>query len=160
MSRIAHVSCAFLADHPEAVISVAGWLIDEWWPEKTKQAAEELVSALQQRASRDRVPIDLVALIGDQVVGVATIKPHELREQFPDFANWLGGVLVDPKQRGQGVAAALAEHAAVVARSLGISVLHLQTDRLDGGLYRELGWEPWKQVEHEGSQRLVMRRPL
>jgi GNAT superfamily N-acetyltransferase len=150
----------FLADHPEAVPSVARWLIDEWWPEKTKQAAEELVAALQQRASRDKAPIDLVALVDDRVAGVATIKPHELRELFPEAPNWLGGVLVDPEQRGRGVAAALAEHAAQVARSVGIPVLHLQTEHLDGGMYARLGWQPWQKIEHEGSQRLVMRRPL
>lgn len=157
MSR---VECGFLADHPEAVPSVARWLIDEWWPEKTKQAAEELVAALQQRASRDRAPIDLVAFVGDRVAGVATIKPHELNELFPDTPYWLGGVLVDPAQRGQGVAAALAEHAAKVAREVGIPVLHLQTEHLDGGLYAKHGWERWQEIEHEGSQRLVMRRVL
>ena len=138
--------------------AVARWLIDEWWPEKTEQAVQELVTALGQRASRSVVPIDLVAFIEQRVVGIATIKPHELQERFPDTHHWLGGIVVDPAARGRGVAAALTEHAVITARSLGIPTLHLQTEHLDGGLYARVGFRPWQQIEHDGSQRLLMRR--
>lgn len=139
---------------------VARWLIDEWWPEKTEQAVQELVTALGQRASRTEVPIDLVAFVDQRVAGIATLKPHELEERFPDTRHWLGGIVVDPAARGRGVAAALAEHAIMTARALRIPTLHLQTEHLDGGLYARVGFEPWQQIEHDGSQRLLMRRTL
>lgn len=157
MSR---VECAFLADHPTAMPAVARWLIDEWWPDKSEQAVHELVAALGQRASRTEVPIDLVAFLDGRVAGIATIKPHELQDRFPETRHWLGGIVVDPAARGRGVAAALAEQAASAARVLGIPTLHLQTERLDGGLYARAGFEPWQQIQHDGSERLLMRRAL
>jgi len=47
-----------------------------------------------------------------------------------------------------------------IAESRGIQSLHLQTLRLDGGLYAKLGWEALEQINHEDNDLLVMVKQL
>jgi hypothetical protein len=41
-----------------------------------------------------------------------------------------------------------------------VATLHLQTLRLDGGLYAALGWTPRERVVYEGREVRVMARRL
>ena len=49
---------------------------------------------------------------------------------------------------------------AEISVALGIDKLHLQTERLDGGLYARLGWTPIEAVYNEGLHVLVMEKDL
>ena len=65
-----------------------------------------------------------------------------------------------PAHRGNGIASRIANRTAEIARSLGVKTLHVQTERLDGGLYARLGWAPFEQVNYRGLDVLVMERHL
>ena len=156
----AELTIELLADHPEAIPTVCAWLIAEWGDSQARGAVEDLCAALQGQLNRDSIPVQLVALIGQRVVGVAMLKEHELKSLFPEKTNWLGSVYVDPEFRQQGIASALVEQAVCLAQSLGIGKLHLQTLATDGGLYAKLGWVPEQRVQHLGLERLLMTRVL
>jgi GNAT superfamily N-acetyltransferase len=74
--------------------------------------------------------------------------------------HWLGGVFVSAEYRSKGIALRLVDRALERARSLGVKVLHLQTEKMDGGLYAKLGWNPLEQVYYKGQEVLVMGRAI
>ena len=81
-----------------------------------------------------------------------------MEDIFPEKEHWIGGVFVAPEYRGKGLGSRMTEEIATRAPSYGVRTLHLQTERLDGGLYRQLGWQPVAQVNNHGMEVLVMQR--
>jgi len=154
------VSVGFLADHHAAVRVVSQWLVHEWGTDKSPAAVNEFADALRSKLNRDRVPLQLVALFEQRVIGVAILKEHELRAVHPELSNWLGSVFVDPPFRSRRIGSLLVETIERQAGNLGIRTLHLQTEDLSGGLYARLGWKASHTVEYEGLQRLVMIKGL
>ena len=152
-----------LNKHPELIPVVVKWWFDEWShlnpsPENTLEAATQ---SLQCKINDDdNLPHILLAFKNGKVVGVASLKLHELRQHFPDTPYWLGSVYVEESERGVGVASALIKEIERLAIDINISILHLATEQLDGGLYKRLGWQPVSQVVDRGDIVLVMRKRL
>jgi len=147
-----------LTERPDAIPQVARWWCDEWGlPQRHKSLdayLNELVSL-----DPDKLPIHILALSGKPIVGVATLKDQSaLQNLFPDFQYWLSGVYVPPALRGKGIATALCLKMVDIARSRGVTRLHLMTETLDGGLYGKVGWKPVRQVHVDGLDLLVMAR--
>ena len=74
--------------------------------------------------------------------------------------HWLGGVFVAPAHRGRGLGSRIAGEIARRAPAYGVHTLFLQTERLDGGMYRHIGWVPIAQVNIHGLEVLVMKREV
>jgi GNAT superfamily N-acetyltransferase len=160
MRPIVPVQIEFLIDHKEAAPVVSDWLFDEWGhlaPQLTRaNHLAEMMSAL----SRDCVPVHLLALANETPCGTATLKLHEMLKVYPDWKYWLGNVFVRSESRGEGIATLLCQHIESVARTLSVGKLHLQTERLDGGLYSRLGFRRIEQVHYNGRDVLVMAKNL
>ncbi len=157
---MADLEIHFLADRPDALPLVAGWLYTEWGRRDPSNSPEATAEHLAAELSRDRLPIVVVAAYDGVVVGTAALKLHELQARFPDLRHWLGGVYVSADARGRGIAGALVRYVEQLAVDRGITVLHLQTERLDGGLYAREGFEPLVQIEDRGLPVLVMAKAL
>jgi len=136
---VERVSVGFLADHHEAIRPVSDWLVAQWGTDKSPVAVDEFADSLRSEMNRDRIPVQIVALVEQRVVGIAMLKKHELRALHPELTNWLGSVFVDPQFRSRRIASLLVEKIEQMARNLDIRVLHLQTEDLTGGLYARLG---------------------
>jgi GNAT superfamily N-acetyltransferase len=145
-----------LANRADAVPVVARWYFDEWGHSAPESSFEKTCESLQSRLNRDRIPLLLLAIEGDRVVGAAELKPHEMLSVYPEKEPWLGGVFVAPESRGKGIASQLAARIAGIARAFGVEQLYLQTTALDGGLYARLGWRPLEQVHYRGEDVLLM----
>jgi len=100
-----------------------------------------------------------LAVDHDDILGVASLKYREM-DIYPDREHWLGGVYVPTVHRGRSVGSRVVENVAERARSLDVSTLHLQADRLDGGMYGRLGWKESERVTYRGREVLVMERRL
>ncbi len=148
----------YLADRPESVPLIAGWYFAEWGYLNPSATLEGVRKKLLVSMNRDRIPLTALAVIQEEVVGAAQLKYREM-PMFPEKEHWLGGVYVEPEYRGQGVAEQLLGRLVETARNLGVETLHIQTERLDGGLYARLGWTPVQRVKR-GPEVLVMRRRL
>ena len=148
----------FLADRPEAIERVARWYFDEWGYLQEEATLEKMITGVRRYLNRDVMPFVLLATEGDAILGAAELKYREMAKTFPDYEHWLGGVYVAQEHRGRSVGSALAGEIARRAPSYGVETLYLQTERLDGGLYRGLGWEPVTRVRVRGPEVLVMRR--
>jgi GNAT superfamily N-acetyltransferase len=154
------LTLAYLADRPEALSLIAHWYYDEWARHVPGETPAIVRARLERKyLNRDRVPLILLAERGGEVVGAAQLKFREM-SIYPEREHWLGGVYVATAQRGTGVGADLVEGVVRVARELGVETLHLQTLRLDGGLYTALGWALREQVRYEGREVRVMARRL
>jgi predicted N-acetyltransferase YhbS len=79
---------------------------------------------------------------------------------YPDREHWLGGVYVPTMYRDRRVGSRVVENVVERARLLNVSTLHLQTERLDGGMYGRLGWKEAERVTYRGREVLVMERTL
>ena len=150
----------YLADRPEAVTRVARWYYEEWGYLHREASLERMLEDVRRYLNRGVMPYILLATEGDAIMGAAELKYREMAETFPDYEHWLGGVYVAPEYRGRAIGSALADEIARRAPSCGVETLYLQTERLDGGLYRRLGWHPVTRVKVRGPEVLVMRRLL
>ena len=149
--------------HPDLIPLIVSWWFNEWShlnpsPDNT---LEHAIESLQKKlSSSETLPHILLAFENKQVVGVASLKLHELRSHFPKTRYWLGSLYVDKPARGAGIASMLVREIEQVARDMSITTLHLATERLDGGLYKRLGWQPVTTVVDRGDEVLVMNKTL
>jgi GNAT superfamily N-acetyltransferase len=154
-----NVSIEYLADYPEFVLQIAIWYFDEWGHRIPGNSVEGIRTRLTTKLNRDRVPIPIVAIAHGRLIGTAQLKTHEM-EIYPNREFWLGGVYVDLQARKHGIGKQLVTRVEEISKRLGIPVLFLQTERLDGGLYAKLGWSPLEQVKYHRVQVLVMQKKL
>jgi len=148
----------FLADREHAIPMIANWYFAEWG-HITKLSVEATATKIRNGLNRDKIPLFVLAEEDDEIVGVAELKYREMII-YPDKEHWIGGVFVPPPHRGKGIASRVANRVVEIANSLGVKTLYLQTARLDGGLYAQLGWKPIEQLNYRGVDVLVMERKL
>lgn len=149
----------FLADYPAAIPLLANWYYQEWGHEVPGNTPEKEAEKLKAYLHTDPLPLLLLAMEEQTVLGAAQLKYREM-ERYPEKEHWLGGVYVAPAHRGQGIAATLIQRLVSFAKEQNVRTLYLQTEHLDGGLYLRLGWTPIETVNNHGVEVLVMEREL
>jgi GNAT superfamily N-acetyltransferase len=150
---------ALLADCPEAIPKIASWYFDQWGYLHPDAGLKDMESTLQGSLNHDEIPLLILAFENEEIMGVAQLKFREM-DIYPEKEHWLGGVYVPVEHRGKGIASQLIRQALRIARSLGVPTLFLQTEKLEGGLYTNLGWVPVAQVKNGGLDVLVMEKTL
>ncbi len=150
----------FLANIQDAIPIIGQWYNQEWGRRIHGETEDESIKRVSEYLNIDKIPFILVATEQTEILGAAQLKYREMADLFPDKEHWLGGVLVAPKRRGRGIGSQLVEEVASRAPSYGVTTLHLQTEQLDGGLYRRLGWQPVQEVDNHGMHVLVMERQV
>lgn len=150
-----------LLAHRRYAIPVLGrWYHREWGIRLHDESEADSVERVMEFLNEDKIPFIVVASEDDEILGAAQLKYREMGDLFPEKEHWLGGVYVPPAHRGQGIGRKLVQEIANRAPNHGVETLYLQTERLDGGLYRHLGWRPVTQVRHHGIDVLVMEKRL
>lgn len=152
------VEFIYLAERPEALPTVAAWYFNEWGHFHPGHTLRDSEKRLKETLNTNRIPFIILALKNGEVAGAAELKYREMGDIFPDKKHWLGGVYVAAEHRGHGLGSMLANEIAGLSKGYGVQQLYLQTERLDGGLYSELGWQPEQQVDNHGIRVLVMVR--
>lgn len=148
-----------LADRPDAIPIVGRWLYEEWGRSIKGNTVEKACDRIRQRVSKDHLPLHILAVENGVVVGFAALKLREM-DIYPEREHWLGSVYVPPEHRGNGIATFLIQTVVSLAPRYGVSILSLQTEREDGGLYTRLGWVPVERVRYHGVDVVVMERHL
>ena len=150
----------FLANRQDAIPIIGHWYNQEWGQRIHGETEDESVRRITEYLNIDRIPFIVVATNQTEILGAAQLKYREMADLFPEKEHWLGGVLVAPERRGNRIGTQLVQEIVSRAPAYGVTTLHLQTERLDGGLYRQLGWRPVEQVVNHGLDVLVMERQL
>jgi hypothetical protein len=153
------ISFGLLADYPHFIPEIAGWYFNQWGYEVPGNSLQKTVERIHAELNRGKIPLHLVAIDSSTLAGVAQLKIREMNI-YPDKEFWLGGVFVNPLYRDRRLASALVQKSEEIAGSFMIETLYLQTEKLDGGLYSRLGWEPVEQVHYNGHEVLVMKKRL
>ena len=133
------VRMVHLADCPQAVPLLVSWFVGEWEPYYGAAGPGDAEGDLKACRNRDRMPLALVALDGDDsVVGTAALKPRSL-VTHRHLGPWLAALLVARDRRGTGIGSALVTAIEGEARRLGVATLYSDTEG-SSTLLGRLGW--------------------
>lgn len=139
-----------LSDHPEVIPTLAAWYLSEWEPYYGQAGPGIAQADLEARCNRKALPIGLVAMQGQQVLGTAALDLDVTTNLTPSVV----GLLVGQDHRGRGVATELMKACEDLARQLGIQRIYISASVL-GELLDRLGWQEMGAVqflnEEQGS---------
>ena len=149
----------YLADQPEAISLVAKWYFDQWGRQHEVTSLKQAEEMLKDYLNDDKIPLLILAKKSDQIVGAVQLKYYEMKI-YPQKEHWLGGVFVPEEHRGKKIAEKLVLKAEQVAKKHDVETLFLQTEKLNGGLYKRLGWNLVEKTIYRNKHVSVMRKDL
>ena len=154
------IAIDYLANCPQLTDELARLSFLEWQDvyQQRKQTLKHSVKNYRERMNTDRLPLTLVALQASELVGMVSLKFHDM-DTRPDLDPWLGGLLVLPEWRNHGVGTMLMRRATQEARRLNISQLYLWTHTAER-LYHNLGWQIVERTKYFGKESVVMQLDL
>lgn len=151
-----------LADRPAHAAGVAARAWQLWGrliADDTGMSADEFTDVIRSRAVRDRVPLTLIALAGDALVGTVSLKAHEA-STAAGLSPWIGGLLVDDAWRGKGLGNALLAAAEAAAVRLGHASLYLSCEPDLEQFYTRAGWTLVRRTLSCGDDVALMEKRL
>jgi predicted N-acetyltransferase YhbS len=140
------VVVAHLFEHPVHRPRVARLIHHEFWREVPGASAQAMESRLTQAVDAHGIPLCLIALSGDEPIGVVNLVAND-DEAHADWTPWLAGLVVDPARRGRGVGTRLVQDLLAHARRLDYPRVYFGTD--GPGFYARLGAEVEEQVRDD-----------
>lgn len=146
-----------LAEKPNHIPLVANWLYEEWGKPEKGHSPTQLAKKLKSRMSLNSLPMHLLAFEKNVPVGFVALKLYEM-EEYSDREHWLGSLFVTLEKRKLGIGSALIQEAVDRAKGFGITTLSLQTERLDGGIYKKFGWIEVEEIVCRKGRILIMER--
>ena len=67
-----------LADRPDAIPTVARWYFDQWGRRVAGNSYEQTCERLKEKLNRDCLPLPVLVVDGDAVLGTAQLKIREM----------------------------------------------------------------------------------
>lgn len=145
----------FLADCPEYLPALAGWLHGEWGHLYPGATLETRTRALENQMRRGEIPSTLVAHQNGIPMGTASLIASDLGTR-PDMTPWLASVFVPAQCRKRGIAAQLVAAVSDAAGKLGFDRYYLWTDK-EMAYYAKMGWKPLFEEQYLGKHITVMQ---
>lgn len=146
---------AYLADHPEAIPTLARWFQEDSPDYFAGWSAVEMARHFQPWLHRDRLPLGLVAFEQGEVVGCIVLREKAL-DREPVHSPGLGGLHVAGSHRGRGIGSELVKAGMDAARALGYDVVYTGTGTA-AGLLERLGWEAMESLDYHGYPVVLYR---
>ena len=139
------ITVAFLADRRELIPVIAGWLEEEWpqWYGAGKE--HDPMFDTEDAASKDRLPVGVVAFLDEEPVGFARLKVDSI-PTLRHLTPWATAGLVRKEYRRKGVGSRLLVALEDAAKNMGYDRIFCGTsqaqDLLDhsGWPLREYAW--------------------
>jgi RimJ/RimL family protein N-acetyltransferase len=141
------ITIGFLIDHPESAPTLAKWFREQWPDYFAGMSQEEMEQDFLSAASRDRLPIRLLAFESGELAGTIVLR-KDGTETLPEFQPELGGLYVVASHRGQGIGAALVRAGMKLALDQEYETV-FATTVVAAGILERLGWEFVKTVVHQ-----------
>lgn len=142
MKDVHNVVIELIADNASVITTLSEWYQSEWEPYYGTDGPGDARRDLESRCNHDRLPIGLVAMEDNQVLGTAALDLDVTTNLTPSIV----GLLVGSDHRHQGVATALLGAIEKLACQLGHRRLYVSTTVL-GDLLNRLGWKEMGEVE-------------
>jgi GNAT superfamily N-acetyltransferase len=144
------ITIGFLADHPETIPVLAGWFRTQWPDYYADWSQAEMQKDFLEDASRDRLPIRLVAFESNELAGTIVLRENGAGS-YPDYQPELGGLYVVESCRGHGIGTELVRSGMKLALDQGFKTVYATTVAAAGILERQ-GWKFIKTVVHADGQ--------
>jgi RimJ/RimL family protein N-acetyltransferase len=141
------ITIRFLADHLDTIPTLAKWFRAQWPDYHADMSQEEMEQDFLEDASRDRLPIRLIAFESSELAGTIILRENGT-EMLPEFQPELGGLYVVESHRNHGIATELVRAGMQVAREQGYETVFATTVAAAGILER-LGWEFLQTVAYQ-----------
>lgn len=148
------VKIEYLSDRPEFLPILAQWHHQEWSALRPGDSVEARIVRLQGWCGRGRIPLTVIALSEDELLGSASLIEHDMDDRLK-LTPWLAGVFVAPKQRRKGVGSALVRRIMNEATSLHVPKLYLYTMDLTA-FYERLNWSLKERTRYRGKEVSIM----
>ena len=152
------ITIGFLADYLDTIPTLANWFRAQWPEYHVAMSQEEMEQDFLEDASRDHLPIRLVAFESSELAGTIVLRKNGT-EMLPEFQPELGGLYVVESHRNHGIATELIRAGMQVAREQGYNTVFATTVAAAGILERS-GWEFIKAVVHQDGQTALYRCKL
>ena len=152
------ITIGFLADYLDTIPTLANWFRAQWPDYHADMSQEEMEQDFLEDASRDRLPIRLVAFESNELAGTIILRENG-SEMLPEFQPELGGLYVVASHRGHGVASELVRAGMQVALDQGYETVYATTVAAAGILER-LGWEFLQTVVYQEGPTALYRCKL
>jgi GNAT superfamily N-acetyltransferase len=141
------ITIGFLADHPDTIPVLAAWFREQWPDYHASMSQAELEQDFLEDASRDRLPIRLVAFESSELAGTIILRVQG-GDAPSEFQPELGGLYVVESRRNRGIATELVRAGMKLARQQGYETVYATTVAAAGILERA-GWQFVKTVVYE-----------
>ena len=152
------ITIGFLADYPATIPALVKWFRDQWPDYYADMSQEEMEQDFLSDASRNRLPIRLIAFESSELAGTIVLRDNG-SGMPPEFQPELGGLYVVASHRGRGIATELVQAGMQVARQQGYETVYATTV-VAAGILERLGWEFFKTVVHEDGPLALYRCKL
>jgi GNAT superfamily N-acetyltransferase len=154
------ITIDYLKNHETGIPRLAKYSYQEWKPvyDRAQMTFDDVVRSYAQRVNIDVLPLALVAIHQETIIGTGSLKLQDL-DVRPQFTPWMGGLFVAEEHRGRGVATALIHRLLEEARRLQIMRLYLWTPSA-AGLYAKLGWVSLERLNYCGYKISIMQKKL
>jgi predicted N-acetyltransferase YhbS len=149
------ITIRFLADHLDTLPTLAKWFRAQWPDYHAATSQEGMEQDFLEDASRDRLPIRLVAFESNELAGTIILRESGT-ETLPEFQPELGGLYVVESHRNHGIATELIRAGMQVAREQGYETVFATTVAAAGILER-LGWEFLQTVVYQDGPTALYR---
>lgn len=143
-----------LAEHPEFLLTLAEWQHGEWGHLRPGDSVEARMARLRNFSERDRIPLTVVAHDNGELLGSASLIPHDMDTRMK-LTPWLAGVFVAPEHRRRGIGAALVRRVMAEAGRLSVPVLYLYTVHSEK-FYASLGWSLQEHTTYRDQNIAIM----
>ncbi len=145
-----------LSEHRDAIPELAQLLYAEWQDLYVAAGLglPDLIAALEARTLTDGIPLTLVAVHDNTVVGCGSLKLKEAGTR-DGLSPWVGGLYVKAGHRGKGVGTLLLRALELKAGALGISALYLSADSAVE-FYQRNGWRILENVKSFGVRNVSL----
>ena len=148
----------YLADHKTMIPTITRWYFNEWGVNYTTVTKLDISKSVRAHCNKDRIPVALVALEGDALVGVVCLKTNDMPTR-PELTPWLAGLFVTPSHRGKGIGKKLVFALEKMAANLGIEKLYLYTADREV-FYQRLNWQTKEKDTYLDNKVTIMEKVI
>jgi len=146
-----------LSECPQYLETVGNWIFSQWWSRR-HDSAEVVFAWLRGHTQKDRVPYTVVALVGGVAVGSCCVIQNDCVHR-PQYSPWVAAVFVKPEMRRRGIASAMLQEAAAIARKADVKGLYIDCLRATAPVYEKNGWKIYER-EVGDKDSVVLLRPI
>jgi predicted N-acetyltransferase YhbS len=121
------VAICQLFSQPQRRPAVAALIHNEFWTEVPGASVEKMAARLGAASTADALPLCLIALHGDEVLGAINLVDND-DDDHTDWHPWLAGMVVAASHRGHGIGSQLVRALLAEARRLNFERVYFGTD--------------------------------